>query len=260
MKLQLIKLKFAGLAYGMVYLDFMVGGNRWIVIKESKQSDKVVLILSGGMDSTTLLYQLIQEKKEIYTISYNYGQKHTKELDAAKKSTAMLNIPHKIVSLKGLIESNIFGDNTITSNNAIPEGHYTEESMKSTVVPNRNMVMISIAISYAISLGASEVYYGAHAGDHAIYPDCRPEFVEAMDHVSKLCDYQKMSVQAPFLHCNKAEIVAKGLKLGVNYASTWTCYKGQEKACGKCGSCVERLEAFQINKVIDPLDYEGDSA
>ncbi|MCK5343969.1 MAG: 7-cyano-7-deazaguanine synthase QueC [Candidatus Heimdallarchaeota archaeon] len=206
------------------------------------------------------MYRLIAEKKEVYALSYNYGQKHTKELDAAKISSTKLNIPHKIVSLKGLMEANIFGNNAITSNIPIPEGHYAEDSMKATVVPNRNMIMISIAISYAISLGASDVYYGAHAGDHAIYPDCRPEFVDAMDHVSNLCDYQKISLKSPYLHYSKAEIVAEGLKFGVDYASTWTCYKGEEKACGKCGSCVERLEAFQKNKIKDPLDYVGESA
>lgn len=116
--------------------------------------------------------------------------------------------------------------------------------------------MLSVAIGYAINIGANHVYYGAHAGDHAIYPDCRPEFVQAIQNVAELCHYDPIHVHAPYLYIRKDEIVALGLDLGVDYALTLTCYKGNEKACGQCGSCVERLEAFEINKAKDPIEYE----
>ncbi len=248
--------------FGIIDTPFIYW-DRWIIntpalsrfFHDQPTNPKVVLILSGGMDSTTLLYRLKAEGKEIHAISYDYSQRHSKELIAAKNSCNALNIPQKIVNLKGLIEAKIFGDNALTANVDVPEGDYTDESMKVTVVPNRNMVMLSIAISYAISIGASKVYYGAHAGDHAIYPDCRTEFVEAIDQVARICDYHQVSIHAPYLEFNKADIVAEGLKYNVDYQSTWTCYKGEERACGKCGSCKERLEAFAKNHVEDPLEY-----
>ncbi|MHA1821877.1 MAG: 7-cyano-7-deazaguanine synthase QueC [Promethearchaeota archaeon] len=218
--------------------------------------NSAVLILSGGLDSTTLLYDLISQGKKVYAISFNYGQKHNKELEFAAKTCQKLNVPHKIVDLTGLQKANIFGKSSLTSDTEIPEGHYQEESMKSTVVPNRNMIMLSLAISYAISLNIDEVYYGAHAGDHAIYPDCRPTFVERMNAVAQVCHYYPIKVIAPYLNISKADIVKKGLQLNVDYSLTWTCYKGGDKACGKCGSCVERREAFAMNNAKDPLEYE----
>ena len=127
--------------------------------------------------------------------------------------------------------------------------------MQTTIVPNRNMLFISHAIAYAISNQIDQVWYGAHAGDHFIYPDCRPEFLSAMNVVAQTCHTFPISVEAPFLNLTKAEIIKIGLELGVDYAKTWTCYEGQDVACGKCGSCNERLEAFEINNFIDPLSY-----
>lgn len=127
--------------------------------------------------------------------------------------------------------------------------------MKSTVVPNRNMVMLSLAIAYAVSVNATSVLFGAHGGDHAIYPDCRPEFVEKMAAVSRVANYEVVDVQAPYLHLNKIDILAKGIAMGLDYGKSWTCYKGREQACGKCGACQERLEAFSKNGVTDPLKY-----
>ena len=128
--------------------------------------------------------------------------------------------------------------------------------MKSTVVPNRNMILLSLAIGYAVSLGADEVYYGAHSGDHAIYPDCRPIFVAKMNEVSAIANYEDVRIITPYLHQSKIEILADGLAMGLDYGETWTCYNGRDKACGKCGSCVERLEAFKKNNSVDPLEYE----
>ena len=138
------------------------------------------------------------------------------------------------------------------SDEAIPEGHYAADNMKSTVVPNRNMILISLAIGYAVNEGAEEVWYGAHAGDHTIYPDCRPEFVEAMAKASLLANFDPVAVVAPYLTSDKIDILRDGLAMELDYGKTWTCYNGRERACGKCGSCVERLAAFRENDATDP--------
>jgi len=218
--------------------------------------NRVILIASGGLDSTTLLYRLIDEKKEIFAITFDYGQKHSKEIDFARKNCEKFGIPHNIISLKELTQAGIFGNNSLTSNREIPEGNYADENMMNTVVPNRNMIMLSLALAYGISIGAEEIYYGAHAGDHAIYPDCRPSFVEAMQQIARLCHYWPIEIRAPYLNISKGDIVKEGMTLNVDYSMTWTCYKGEELACGKCGSCVERLEAFKINGIKDPIKYK----
>lgn len=215
---------------------------------------KALVILSGGLDSTTLLYDVISQGYEVQALSFNYGQKHKKEIDCAKATCQELGIPHKIVSLNVLNE---LASSSLTRDSIeVPEGHYTASNMKSTVVPNRNMVLISLAASYAISEDISNIFYGAHSGDHAIYPDCRPEFVKEIQDVLKICDYLPIELEAPYLTLTKGDILSIGLKLGVDYSQTWTCYNGREKACGKCGSCVERLEAFEKNNTKDPIKYE----
>ncbi|MDN7125698.1 7-cyano-7-deazaguanine synthase QueC [Pseudidiomarina terrestris] len=217
---------------------------------------KVVVIYSGGMDSFTVLNRAIRDGHEVYALSFNYGQRHVKELEVAAQAAAKLGVPHKVVDITAV--NSLLGGSSLTSaDDAIPEGHYAEDSMKSTVVPNRNMILLSLAIGYAVSLDASAVYYGAHSGDHAIYPDCRPEFVKRMNDVSLIANYEPISIEVPYLDNNKAEILADGLAMGLDYADTWTCYNGRELACGKCGACVERLEAFAENKVTDPLSYES---
>lgn len=215
---------------------------------------KGVLLLSGGMDSTTLLYDLVSQGNSVFPISINYGQKHSREVDAARETCNKLKVPLRIFSFPkfGLIAPSALTDNR----QGIPEGFYTEESMKQTVVPNRNMVLLSLATSYAIGLGVDYVWYAAHGGDHTIYPDCRPEFVEAMKRVLEVCDWKKIILEVPYLHWDKAKILQRGFELGVDYSLTWTCYKGDELACGKCGSCTERLEAFRILGRRDPLGYK----
>lgn len=217
-------------------------------------SEKAVVIYSGGMDSFTVLNLAINQGYEVLALSFNYGQRHVKELDYAKSVCAELNIPHKIVDISAI--NSLLAGSSLTDDIEIPEGHYEEDSMKSTVVPNRNMILLSMAVAYAISSEATKVFYGAHSGDHAIYPDCRPEFVEKMKAVCAIADYQATDIVTPFLHQSKIEILAKGLELGLDYSKTWTCYNGREKACGKCGACQERLEAFKLNNQTDPLDYE----
>lgn len=212
---------------------------------------KVVAILSGGMDSTTLVYDLVSSGHEVFCISFNYGQKHIKELIASMITTNKLQLPHEVVDLSSI--SHLINNSALTSNISVPEGHYTDDNMKATVVPNRNMIMLSIAAGYAINIGAVWVAYGAHAGDHTIYPDCRGDFVKAMNHAFSLCDFKPLSLYVPYLNMHKGEVCARGAKLSVPYKDTWTCYKGQEKPCGVCGSCVERAEAFDFANRKDPL-------
>lgn len=222
-----------------------------------------VVVYSGGMDSCTLLHDVIARhgKDDLHAISFNYGQRHKRELEYAQCVTTRLGIPHKTVDLTGL--QLLLGGSSLTDENiSVPEGHYTASTMKQTVVPGRNTIMLSIAMGYCQSLtpagSSGSVYYGAHSGDHAIYPDCRRPYFEAMANVFTLAseDDAPVSLRAPYMDMNKISILKRGLELGVNYAETLTCYNGREKACGKCGSCQERLEAFQLNGITDPLEYE----
>lgn len=215
---------------------------------------RVVAIYSGGMDSFTLLHRLLRQGYEVHALSFNYGQRHRKELQYARQVCEELGLSHKVVDITAI--NQLLLGSSLTDDIEVPEGHYEDENMKSTMVPNRNMIMLSLAIGYAVSLKAEAVYYGAHGGDHAIYPDCRPLFVEKMNEVSRIANYEPVEVIAPYLYANKIEILREGLAMGLDYAKTWTCYNGRERACGKCGSCIERLEAFSRNGVADPLPYE----
>jgi 7-cyano-7-deazaguanine synthase len=217
-------------------------------------SAKVVVIYSGGMDSYTVLNKAMQQGYEVHAVSFNYGQRHSKELLFAKKVCEQHKIEHKIVDISSI--NQLIGGSALTDDIAVPEGHYEEESMKTTVVPNRNMIMLSMAVGYAVSIEAEAVYFGAHSGDHAIYPDCRTEFVDAMNDVCKIANYQAVEVRAPYLAASKIDILRDGLAMNLDYADTWTCYNGQEQACGRCGACQERLEAFAENNTVDPIAYQ----
>ena len=217
---------------------------------------KAVIILSGGMDSTTLAYDIVKggTYDEVHALSFDYGQIHNKELDCARVTARKLNLrSHHIVDLHGL--GNILAS-ALTGDNEIPEGDYDNENQKLTVVPNRNMIMLSIAAGFAMSIGAVDLYYGAHANDFAIYPDCRPEFVKELNDVLAIAHYTPVRVIVPYQHYGKTNIAARGKLLGVPFEDTWTCYNGREKACGKCGSCNERLMAFREAGMTDPLEYE----
>tara|TARA_R110002167_G_scaffold133611_3_gene318804 strand:+ start:1768 stop:2427 length:660 start_codon:yes stop_codon:yes gene_type:complete len=216
--------------------------------------EKVVVVYSGGMDSFTVLNTAIQNGLDVYALSFDYGQKHSKELEVAAQVCRTLGVSHKVVDITAI--NSLMANSSLTGDTNIPEGHYEDDSMKSTVVPNRNMVLLSMAIAYAVSLEASKVYYGAHSGDHHIYPDCRPEFVDAMNAVSKIANYQSVEIVTPFLYSSKGDILKAGLSMNLDYANTWTCYNGREKSCGKCGACCERLDAFREQGKTDPLDYE----
>jgi 7-cyano-7-deazaguanine synthase len=215
---------------------------------------KAVIILSGGLDSTTLLYDIISKGYDVFPLSFDYNQRHKKEIEYAKLTCEKLGLEHKIIDISFL---NDIAPSTLTRNDwKVPEGHYADENMKQTVVPNRNAIMLMIATSYAIGIKATDLFCGVHAGDHTIYPDCRPEFIKAIQNVAQLCDWNKVNIHAPYLVIDKKNIVEIGKKLKVDYSLTWTCYSGKDLACGKCGSCTERLEAFNKAKMIDPLEYE----
>lgn len=215
---------------------------------------KTVLIYSGGLDSTVALYYLKEQGHELKALSVDYGQRHKKEIEFAKYHCDKLGIEHQIADLTGITHL-LAGSSQTSSGVNVPEGHYAEESMKLTVVPNRNMIMLSVAIGWAVSQKADFVAYAAHAGDHAIYPDCRPEFADAIDHAAKLADWHQVSLLRPFVQWSKSDITAEAKRLSVEIDKTWSCYKGLDVHCGKCGTCTERIEAFQLAGVNDPTVY-----
>ena len=220
----------------------------------SSNNNSAVVVFSGGMDSFTVLHKAINQGHKVFAVSFDYGQRHNKELQVASTVCKDLAISHKVVDISSI--NQLIAGSSLTSDIDVPEGHYEEPSMQQTVVPNRNMIMLSLAVGYAVSIGANKVYYGAHSGDHAIYPDCRPEFVEKMNAVCAIANYEAVEIVTPYLDSSKIEILKDGLDMGLSYANTWTCYNGREKACGKCGACQERLEAFKENGIPDPLEYE----
>lgn len=214
-----------------------------------------ILIYSGGLDSTVLLYYLLRKEFNVRCLSINYGQRHARELAAAAEIAQLTDVEHRTVSLPSVREL-LAGSSQTDANVPVPTGHYEDESMKATVVPNRNMIMLSLAIGWAVSTRSDCVAFAVHRGDRAIYLDCRAEFVAAMNAVSALCDEHAVRVLAPFLQFDKQRIVSEGIKLGAPLHLTWTCYNGGEVSCGVCGSCGERREAFAKLGVEDPLTYE----
>lgn len=223
-------------------------------LKMTQSSSASVVIYSGGMDSFTVLHRALRENREVHALSFNYGQRHVRELEVARQVCAELGIPHQIVditAIHGLIDNSALTD----ASREMPAGDYAEDNLTSTVVPNRNMVLLSLAIAKAVNIGASRVDYGAHGGDHVLYPDCRPQFVEAMNAVAAIANFSPVEIHAPYLKRSKSEILADGLAMGLDYAKTWTCYEGGQHACGRCGSCRERLAAFAANGASDPLTY-----
>ena len=214
---------------------------------------KIVVVYSGGMDSFTLINLALYDEHKVSAISFDYGQKHKKELSIARDFCKSNLINLEVVDISAI--KPLLKGSALTDEIEIPKGHYEDQTMKATVVPNRNMIMISLAIAHAISIDFEEVWYGAHTGDHAIYPDCSPEFLESINNTSKLANYESIEVKAPFINLTKGQILSKGLDMNLDYSQTWTCYEGKEQACGKCGSCVERLEAFSENNTRDPIQY-----
>lgn len=222
---------------------------------------KVIVIISGGMDSITQLYYLKKEGYEIKALSINYGQKHKKEITFAEQHCKDLGVEHKIIDLYLSGIETLLGNDSVLMNKdkEVPTGHYEEPQMKQTVVPNRNMIMLSLATAWAISSKYNYVAYGAHAGDHAIYPDCRKEFADVLGQAIKMCDWREIELLRPFVTKTKADIARLGFELNVDFAKTWTCYKGKEVHCGMCATCIERREAFYLAGVQDPTNYDDNA-
>lgn len=217
-----------------------------------------VAIVSGGMDSVALAYLLSHEGHNLHLLSVDYGQRHAKEIDYARRAASDLACKHSVVDLRSITK--LIATSSLTGAVEVPDGHYAEDTMRATVVPNRNMTMLSIACAVAISEGANYVATGVHGGDHFIYPDCRPEFVAAANAAALVgmagvgTDWR--GIIAPFVHHDKAYIAREGTAIGVPWQQTWSCYKGGEVHCGRCGTCVERAEAFHLAGVPDPTVYE----
>jgi 7-cyano-7-deazaguanine synthase len=217
-------------------------------------NNKAIAVVSGGIDSVTMAYLLKSRGFELHLVSFDYGQRHSKELEFASRCVGRLDAAHTIVDLSGV--GAMLKGSALTDDVPVPLGHYTDEVMKLTIVPNRNAIMLAVAYGIAVAEGIETVGIGVHAGDHPIYPDCRPEFVAAFDLMEKIATgTSTMNLFAPFVHKTKAEIVEIGAGLGVPYEDTWSCYQGGDLHCGKCGTCVERKEAFELAGVYDPTEY-----
>ena len=214
----------------------------------------VVVLVSGGMDSVAALHEANQTYSVVGAVSFDYGSKHNhKEIPFAAWQSRKLGIPHHTIRL-GFVDE-LFKSDLLQSGGTIPDGHYQELTMKQTVVPFRNGIMLSIAGGYAESIDASGLVIAAHSGDHAIYPDCREDFMKSMADAIRLGTYAAVEILRPFIHNTKAEIARRGHDLGVDFAQTWSCYKGGDIHCGTCGTCVERREAFILAELPDPTVY-----
>ena len=216
---------------------------------------KAMIVCSGGLDSVTLAYKVAAEAEITSLVSFNYGQRHDKELDYAALCAHDLNVPHHIIDISN-VGAQLTGS-ALTDDIDVPDGHYAEDGMKATVVPNRNAIMLTIAYGMAASQNADTVAIAVHGGDHFIYPDCRPDFIEQFAKMQKMAmdGYADVSMYAPFLHGTKGDIVTAGVSVNVPFQNTWSCYKGGDKHCGRCGTCVERAEAFFEAGVKDPTEY-----
>ncbi|ACM37674.1 MULTISPECIES: 7-cyano-7-deazaguanine synthase QueC [Rhizobium/Agrobacterium group] len=217
---------------------------------------KILVVCSGGLDSVSLADKMAAEHELIGLISFDYGQRHKKELDFAALAAKRLGVPHQIIDMTN-IGASLTGS-ALTDDLDVPDGHYAEETMKITVVPNRNAIMLAIAFGVAAAKKADAVALAVHGGDHFIYPDCRPGFIDAFQimQAHALEGYADVKLLAPFVTVSKADIVTEGAKYGTPFDQTWSCYKGGARHCGRCGTCVERREAFHLAGVTDPTDYE----
>ena len=215
---------------------------------------KVVVLCSGGMDSVTALHWARSTHDVVAAVSFEYGAKHNaREIPFAAEHARIAGTRHEVIALDFV--NRLFASDLLQSGGEIPEGHYEAENMKQTVVPFRNAIMLSIACGFAESLGAEGLVIAAHGGDHAVYPDCREDFMRAMGDAMRLGTYAAVKLLRPFIALNKGQIASEGARLGVDFARTWSCYKGGAIHCGNCGTCVERREAFAQAGVPDPTVY-----
>ncbi len=212
------------------------------------QKKDTLLVLSGGLDSTTMLYEY--QDRIALTLSFHYGSNHNdKELHFARLHSERLGIKHIVIRLDFI--KDLFRSSLLSGAESIPEGNYDEDNMRSTVVPFRNGIMLSIAAGMAENEGLSYIMLANHSGDHTIYPDCRPDFVDAMDKAVEAGTWNGVRLLTPYTNISKADIVKRGIALGIDYRETWSCYKGGDKPCGKCGTCVERREALRAAGITD---------
>ena len=211
-----------------------------------------ILIYSGGLDSTTMLYDF-RDSIEL-AVSFDYGSNHNfREIECAKLHCELLGIEHLIIPLAFMRD--YFRSSLLSGDEAVPDGDYSDANMLSTVVPFRNAIMLSIATGLAESHGLKHVMMANHSGDHAIYPDCRPEFVRAMDKAIQAGTYEGITLLTPYTGLSKADIARKGQLLGVDFSNTWSCYRGGDKHCGTCGTCRERKQALVEAGIEDPTEY-----
>ncbi|WP_337270112.1 7-cyano-7-deazaguanine synthase QueC [Oryzifoliimicrobium ureilyticus] len=217
---------------------------------------KTVVVCSGGLDSVSLAHRIAADHDLVLLLSFNYGQRHVRELDYAAACAARLGVPHEVIDMRNI--GNRLTGSALTDDVDVPDGHYAEETMKSTVVPNRNAIMLTIAFGIAAARKADNVAIAVHGGDHFIYPDCRPDFIDAFQAMQNraLDGYASVRLLAPYVNQTKADIVADGARHHTPFAETWSCYKGGQHHCGRCGTCVERREAFHLAGVEDPTEYE----
>lgn len=215
------------------------------------ETESYVTILSGGLDSSVLAYHLHSEGMKQVCLTFDYGQRHIREIVSAKQIAKYLKVEHQIIDISGI--KSLLSGSSLTDDIDVPYGHYQSETMKQTVVPNRNAIMLSLAYAKAISIGADFVSYAAHSGDHYIYPDCRPAFVLKLQKALQSGNDSSIRIDTPFIYKTKTEIVQLGLELRVPFQNTWTCYVGGTEPCGKCGACIERAEAFDLVHTPDPL-------
>ncbi|MBP1884618.1 7-cyano-7-deazaguanine synthase QueC [Sinorhizobium mexicanum] len=217
---------------------------------------KTIVICSGGLDSVSLAHKVAAEHELVGLLSFDYGQRHRKELDFAAACAARLGVPHQTIDIREI--GRHLSGSALTDDVDVPDGHYAEETMKVTVVPNRNAIMLAIAFGVAAAGKADAVATAVHGGDHFVYPDCRPGFIDAFQTMQAhaLEGYADVMLHAPYVNVSKAEIVADGARNGTPFAETWSCYKGGERHCGRCGTCVERREAFHLAGVEDPTEYD----
>lgn len=216
---------------------------------------KIIAIISGGMDSVSMLYFYSRQGYEVHALTFNYGQRHKKEIAYAQQATQDIGANWDLIDLSTLTKH--IGGSSLTDNIPVPDGHYAEENMKITVVPNRNAIMLAIAYGVAVAEQADAVAIAVHAGDHFIYPDCRPAFTEAFKKMQDKAieGFGNIQLLTPFIKYSKSDIVKEGQTTGTPFNKTWSCYKGGDVHCGTCGTCVERKEAFQLAGVPDPTIY-----
>ncbi|PYE88695.1 7-cyano-7-deazaguanine synthase QueC [Phyllobacterium leguminum] len=217
---------------------------------------KTLVVCSGGLDSVSLAHKVAAEHELTGLISFDYGQRHLREIDFAASCAKRLGVAHHVIDIRP-IGAHLTGS-ALTDDVDVPDGHYAEETMKTTIVPNRNAIMLAIAFGLAAAQKADAVAVAVHGGDHFIYPDCRPGFIEAFQAMQDeaLDGYAKVRLFAPYVEISKAEIVSDGARHGTPFAESWSCYKGGENHCGRCGTCVERREAFHLAGIEDPTRYE----